>query len=135
MQLEGRLTKIRYKNEVNSYTVADFETVDKEDITVVGYLPFANEGDELVLIGDIITHPDYGEQLKIASFEKKMPETPEALEHYLSNGTFKGIGPATAKRIVKTFGNVNVNAEILFIKQATNYIITKDLDVMNVFTM
>ena len=65
MQLEGRLTKIRYKNEVNSYTVADFETVDKEDITVVGYLPFANEGDELVLIGDIITHPDYGEQLKI----------------------------------------------------------------------
>ena len=109
MQLEGRLTKIRYKNEVNSYTVADFETVDKEDITVVGYLPFANEGDELVLIGDIITHPDYGEQLKIASFEKKMPETPEALEHYLSNGTFKGIGPATAKRIVKTFGNDTIN--------------------------
>ena len=109
MQLEGRLTKIRYKNEVNSYTVADFETVDKEDITVVGYLPFANEGDELVLIGDIITHPDYGEQLKIASFEKKMPETPEALEHYLSNGTFKGIGPATAKRIVKTFGNDTTN--------------------------
>ena len=109
MQLEGKLIKIRYKNESNSYTVADFETIDNEDITVVGYLPFVNEGDELILIGEIIVHPDYGEQLKIDTFEKKMPDTPEALEHYLSNGTFKGIGPATAKRIVKTFGNDTIN--------------------------
>ena len=109
MQLEGKLIKIRYKNESNSYTVADFETIDNEDITVVGYLPFVNEGDKLILIGEIIVHPDYGEQLKIDTFEKKMPDTPEALEHYLSNGTFKGIGPATAKRIVKTFGNDTIN--------------------------
>ena len=109
MQLEGKLIKIRYKNESNSYTVADFETIDNEDITVVGYLPFVNEGDELILIGEIMVHPDYGEQLKIDTFEKKMPDTPEALEHYLSNGTFKGIGPATAKRIVKTFGNDTIN--------------------------
>lgn len=109
MQLEGKLIKIRYKNESNSYTVADFETIDNEDITVVGYLPFVNEGDELILIGEIIVHPDYGEQLKLDTFEKKMPDTPEALEHYLSNGTFKGIGPATAKRIVKTFGNDTIN--------------------------
>ena len=33
-----------------------------------------------------------------------MPTTPEALEKYIANGNFKGIGPATAKKIVNTFG-------------------------------
>lgn len=109
LQLEGQITKIRYKNEINSYTVADFETNEHEEITIVGYLPFAKEGDDLILTGDIIEHPDYGEQFKIVTFEKKIPDTPEALEHYLANGSFKGIGPATAKKIVKTFGKDTIN--------------------------
>ena len=33
-----------------------------------------------------------------------MPETTEALEKYLAGGIIKGIGPATAKKIVKAFG-------------------------------
>lgn len=32
-----------------------------------------------------------------------MPETVEALEKYLAGGIIKGIGPATAKRIVDNF--------------------------------
>ena len=32
-----------------------------------------------------------------------MPETLEALEKYLAGGIIKGIGPATAKRIVDKF--------------------------------
>ena len=103
MQIEGQIIDIIYKNEVNSYTVATFETVENEEITVVGYLPFINNGDNLRLTGDIVTHPEYGEQLKIATFEKVIPSTPEALEKYLANGNFKGIGPPTAKKIVKTF--------------------------------
>lgn len=109
MQLEGQIIEIIYKNEINSYVVAEFETNEHEEITVVGYLPFVNKGDNLKLIGEIVTHPDYGEQLKISTFEKIIPETPEALEKYLANGNFKGIGPATAKKIVKTFGNDTIN--------------------------
>lgn len=104
MEIEGQITNIIYRNDTNSYTVAEFETNNNEEITVVGYLPFINNGDSLKLIGDIVKHPDYGEQLKIATFEKLLPTTPEALEKYLANGNFKGIGPATAKKIVKTFG-------------------------------
>ena len=33
-----------------------------------------------------------------------MPQTLDALERYLGNGTIKGVGPATAKKIVKMFG-------------------------------
>ena len=53
----------------------------------------------------MVVHQDYGEQFKIDTFEKLMPETTKALEKYLSSGTIKGIGPATAKKIIKKFGD------------------------------
>ena len=109
MQLEGQVIDIIYKNEINSYTVATFETSEMEETTIVGYLPFVSEGDNLKVTGDVVKHPDYGEQFKVATFEKTMPTTPEALEKYLANGNFKGIGPATAKKIVNTFGKDTIN--------------------------
>lgn len=109
MQLEGQVKDIIYKNEINSYTVATFETNEQEETTIVGYLPFVNEGDNLKITGDVVKHPDYGEQFKVTTFEKTMPTTHEALEKYLANGNFKGIGPATAKKIVNTFGKDTIN--------------------------
>lgn len=109
MQIEGQIIDIIYKNEINSYTVASFEKYSKEEVTVVGYLPFVNEGDNLKIEGNMVEHPDYGKQFKIVTFEKVMPTTPEALEKYLSSGNFKGVGPATAKKIVDTFGTDTIN--------------------------
>lgn len=104
MEITGEVKEIIYQNEVNSYTVAEFET-EEGDITIVGYLPFINVGDTLKLIGKIVTHQDYGEQFKVDTFEKMMPKTLASLERYLANGTIKGVGPATAKKIVDTFGD------------------------------
>ena len=109
MQEEGQIVDIIYKNEINSYTVATLETVEGEELTIVGYLPFVNEGDNIKVTGNMVTHPDYGEQFKVQTFEKTMPKTKEALEKYLANGNFKGIGPATAKKIVNTFGEDTIN--------------------------
>lgn len=109
MEVEGQLSHIIFRNDTNSYTVAEFETINNEEIIIVGYLPFISEGDSLKLIGNLVNHPEYGEQLKVITFEKILPTTPEALEKYLANGNFKGIGPATAKRIVNTFGNDTIN--------------------------
>ena len=103
MELTGEVKEIIYQNEINSYTVAEFET-DEEEITIVGYLPFINVGDTLKLVGKIVTHQDYGEQFKVDTFEKTMPKSLSSLERYLANGTIKGVGPATAKKIVDTFG-------------------------------
>lgn len=103
MELIGEVKEIIYQNEVNSYTVAEFEA-DEEEITIVGYLPFINVGDTLKLVGKIVTHQDYGEQFKVDTFEKTMPKSLSSLERYLANGTIKGVGPATAKKIVDTFG-------------------------------
>ena len=108
MEIRGEVQDIIYKNEINSYTIATFKT-SEEETTVVGYLPFINSGDTLKVNGVFIEHQEYGRQFKIETFEKIMPQTLDALERYLANGTIKGIGPATAKKIVGTFGEETIN--------------------------
>ena len=108
MEIKGRIRDIIYRNEINSYTIATFET-DEEETTVVGYLPFIEKGDNLKITGNFVEHPEYGRQLKIETFEKLMPEDLDSIENYLANGKFKGIGPATAKRMVNTFDKDVIN--------------------------
>jgi len=107
-QIEGVLTEIIYQNEVNSYVIGVFET-EEEQITVVGYLPFISKGDSLKLTGKFVEHKDYGEQFKIETFEKLMPQTLAALETYLASGNVKGVGPATATKIIDTFGEDTIH--------------------------
>ena len=131
MELQGEVIEIIYKNELNSYCIAVLK-LDKSEIkkqlaniedealemaykelddetTIVGYLPFVNIGDTLKVIGKIVEHQEYGKQVKVDTFEKKMPQTTKALERYLANCGIKGIGPATAKHIVDTFGEDTIN--------------------------
>ena len=114
MELTGEITSIIYQNEVNSYTIAEMyvdEIDGKEDnlITIVGYLPFVVEGDELKIVGRFVEHKEYGRQFKVDTFEKLMPQTLEALERYLGNGMIKGVGPATARKIINTFQEDTIN--------------------------
>ena len=105
MELKGHIEEFIYQNESNSYSIAVFVLESGlEMVTVVGYLPFIAVGDTLKLTGKMVVHQEYGEQFKIESFEKLMPETVDALEKYLASGTIKGIGPATAKKIIEKFG-------------------------------
>lgn len=108
MELSGQLTEIIYQNEVNSYLIGILEN-EEDTITIVGYMPFLAEGDYIKVIGNFVTHKEYGKQFKVETFEKVMPKTLDSLEKYLSNGTIKGIGPATAKKIVATFGEDTIN--------------------------
>ena len=119
MELQGEVIEIIYKNEINSYCIAvlklDDDSKNNENIielgdetTIVGYLPFVNIGDTLKVFGKIVEHQEYGKQFKVDTFEKSMPKTGKALERYLANSSIKGIGPATAKRIVDTFGDETI---------------------------
>lgn len=108
MEIKGEVTDIIYQNEVNSYTIAVFDT-EEEETTIVGYLPFVKNGDTLKIEGRFVEHKDYGRQFKVETFEKLMPETLGALEKYLANGSIKGIGEVTAKKIIKKFGEDTIN--------------------------
>ena len=147
MQLQGEVIEIIYKNDLNSYCIAIFK-IDKEknendeiktleeETTIVGYLPFINVGDTLKIVGKIVEHPEYGKQVKVDTFEKMMPQTTKALERYLANCGIKGIGPATASKIVDTFGEDTLNVfKFEPIKLAQIKGITKDraIEIANTF--
>lgn len=101
--IEGVIEDIIYTNESNGYTVCEIH-YGKETVTAVGYMPFINEGETIKVSGKWVSHPDYGEQFKVETYDKIMPQTVDAIEKYLSSGIVKGVGPATAARIVAKFG-------------------------------
>lgn len=110
MEIIGQIEEFIYQNESNNYSIAVFSLEESNDvITVVGYLPFITVGDTLKLKGKVVIHQEYGEQFKIDTFEKMMPKSAAALEKYLASGTIKGIGPATARKIVDKFGEDTLN--------------------------
>ncbi len=108
MEIKGQVEEIIYQNELNSYTICNMK-VDGELITAVGYLPFIVIGDTVKLNGKYVVHQEYGEQFKIDTFEKIMPETLDGLEKYLGSGIIKGIGPSTAQKIIEKFGEETIH--------------------------
>lgn len=100
---EGTVDEIIYQNEENGYTVMEFYTKEK-DITVVGFFSYVFEGDHLKLSGNFVTHKEYGEQFKCEYYERVMPRSKEEILRFLGSGLIKGVGMATAKKIVDQFG-------------------------------
>ncbi len=102
-QIEGTIEKITYKNSQNGYTVCILKS-GREHITVVGIMPFITIGDSVKFLGNYTVHALYGEQFSAQSYETVAPKTVAAILRYLSSGIIKGVGPATAERIVEKFG-------------------------------
>ena len=105
VELAGSVAAVIYQNEENGYTVLRLDTDDGGTATVVGCLPFAVPGEQLLLEGTWTNHQTHGMQFKAESAERLMPSTINDIYLYLSSGTIKGVGPATAKLIVERFGS------------------------------
>ncbi len=103
VEIRGSVEEIVYKNDENGFVIAVIESGD-EFIYVKGYIPIIHEGEDMVFKGRFVMHPTYGEQLEVTSSEILMPTDIEAIERYLASGIIKGIGPATASRIIDHFG-------------------------------
>lgn len=103
LELCGSVETVVYHNDKNQYTVLEMNA-DNENVTVVGAFPFVSVGEELHVYGKWSSHPSFGDQFKAEAFERSRPATTAAMLKYLSSGAVKGIGPATARRIIETFG-------------------------------
>ena len=103
-EITGTVESVVYRNEQNGYTILEVSTAKKELVTVVGTMPFVSEGESITVRGGYVTHSEYGRQFKADSFEKRIPEQPDAILKYLSSGVIKGIGPKTAEKIVEMYG-------------------------------
>ena len=102
-ELTGFVEHIIYRNPDNGYTVLEL-IADEETITCVGIFPVVGEGENLCLKGEYTTHPSYGDQFKVKSYDVVAPADEIAMERYLGSGAIKGIGVKLAARIVRKFG-------------------------------
>ena len=101
--IEGTVEDIRFRNEQNGYTVLSVGC-DDDLITAVGVFSDISVGETVKLQGEWTYHTTFGRQFKVEAFERNMPATTEQLYNYLAAGAIKGIGRATAERIVDMFG-------------------------------
>lgn len=102
--LEGTVSAVVYRNEENGYTILRLDTPDGDEITVVGTMPGISPGEGLSVHGQWTRHSTYGEQLKAEIVERRMPVGEKAVLEYLASGAIKGVGMATARRLVDAFG-------------------------------
>ncbi len=98
----GYVEHIVFQNTENGYTVLNLVS-GEEEVTCVGIFHGVSEGETLELQGEYTTHPSYGKQFKMVSFQVKPLEDVISVERYLASGAIKGIGAALAARIVRRF--------------------------------
>lgn len=102
MQIEGTIEEVIFRNDENGYTVAVLSH-NNTPVTIVGKMIAANVGENLVLEGEFVHNKKFGYQFAFSNYEITLPQTLLGIERYLSSGLIKGVGPVTAKNIVKTF--------------------------------
>ncbi len=105
-KLSGIVERVTFFSEETGWSVLKVSPFDRGSqiipVTVFQAKVFA--GATVDFFGEWTTHPKYGEQFKAHRLVEKKPSTVAALEKYLGSGLIKGVGPKTAKRIVKVFG-------------------------------
>lgn len=107
-ELCGQVENIVYRNDENGYTVIELAG-ESEMLTAVGIMPLVNVGEFVKLYGTYKNHPNYGQQFSATACERSMPENLDGILKYLGSGAIKGVGPATAQRLVKAFGADTLN--------------------------
>ncbi|MCQ2553148.1 MAG: ATP-dependent RecD-like DNA helicase [Clostridia bacterium] len=100
----GQISELIFTNESTFYAVLLFET-EEEQFFAVGSMPNPRLGRTYKLTGEWKNHPKYGEQFAFSSFEEIMPSGADAIRAFLSSGIIHGIGPISARAIVKKFGD------------------------------
>jgi len=104
-KLSGLIERITYRNEENGWTVLKVSSFDHQSkiIPVVVHQACVVAGETMDFYGEWVNHPKYGEQFKAIKTVSKKPASANALQKYLGSGLIKGVGPKTARTIVKHF--------------------------------
>ena len=104
--VEGTIERFTFRNPDSGWAVLRLaEESTGKTVTAVGPMAQLKEGQRLRVRGERDTHPKFGEQVKVSTFEAVAPSTAAGIEAYLASGLVKGIGPATAEKIVQAFGD------------------------------
>ncbi|KGR83474.1 ATP-dependent RecD-like DNA helicase [Lysinibacillus odysseyi] len=106
----GRPIVSIFHNPSNMYSIVRVQIQEtnieykEKEIIVVGYLPPLTEDEIYRFTGLLKSHPKYGLQFQVETFQKEVPATETGIVHYLSSDLFPGIGRKTAEAIVEKLG-------------------------------
>jgi exodeoxyribonuclease V alpha subunit len=107
--LLGHIERVTFHNSENHYTIARFRIEKTEGlVTILGTMPAPSPGEALKVTGQWETHPKFGPQLRIKSYETLIPDQKDELVKYLSSGLISGLGQQTAGRLVERFGEQTI---------------------------
>ncbi len=102
--LRGTVIEVIYENDNNGYKIVDILCDGRDTITARGSLPFLYIGEFVTLTGHFENHKLYGDQFIVTGYMKELPDNVQDIEIFLASGLIEGVGPSTAKSIVKKFG-------------------------------
>ncbi len=102
--IQGTVVDIIFENDENGYKICEIFCQGQYTVTARGTLPFLFVGEIVSLTGHFENHKVYGDQFIVSEYVKTLPDNIEDIETFLSSGLIEGVGPATAKAIVKKFG-------------------------------
>ena len=103
-RFEGIVEKITFRNEENGFTVAQVKLEGGERLAAVGAMPLLLAGERAAFEGEMVEHREYGRQLRVTWVDSVRPQSLDGIEKYLASGLIRGVGEATARLIVETFG-------------------------------
>lgn len=104
--VRGIVSRITYHNPDSGWSVLRVHPFDNahEQLTVTVHQTKVFAGATMEFRGAWTVHPQFGRQFKATEAIEKKPASAAALEKYIGSGLIKGVGPSTAKKIVRHFG-------------------------------
>jgi exodeoxyribonuclease V alpha subunit len=105
--LRGIVDRVTYHNPDTGWSVLRVLPFDNphQQETVIVHQTKVFAGATMDFQGAWSLHPKHGRQFKATQAVERKPATSAALEKYLGSGLIKGVGPKTARKIVRHFGD------------------------------
>ncbi|PIE67812.1 MAG: recombinase RecD [Deltaproteobacteria bacterium] len=104
-RLRGMVDRVTFHNADNGWSVLRVRPLDNpyQQETVIVHQTQVFAGATMEFVGSWTVNPKYGRQFNATRAIEHRPATSAALEKYLGSGLIKGVGPKTAKKIVRHF--------------------------------
>lgn len=100
MVIEGVVSSVVFVNEETGYHVLRLDN----NLVAVGAAPFVSVGSEYRFTGEFVNNAKHGKQFAFTEISLLPPDSEPKILAFLGGGLLPGVGPATAKKIVKQFG-------------------------------
>lgn len=106
----GEVLATFFENPQNFYKVLLIRVqessvqLNSDEIVVTGIIGTIHDHSPYRFNGKVVSHPKYGQQFSVLSYQQHQPTGKKGLIAYFSSGRFPGVGEKTAMKIVDCLG-------------------------------